>query len=68
MSEKVLRGGMLLVGGSIILAGTVIAAEIMGYSVPFGAPLLLTCAVLIIFGVYVVNRSAVQAAFGDPDG
>lgn len=56
---------MILVGGSIVLAGSVIAAEIMGYSVPFGGPLLLICAGLIIAGVYVVNRSAVQAASGD---
>ncbi len=68
MSELVLRGGMILVGGSIVLAGVVIAAEIMGYSVPFGMPLLLICAVLITLGAYVVNRSAVRAKFGDPDG
>ncbi|WFN34606.1 hypothetical protein L1S32_00345 [Methanogenium sp. S4BF] len=65
MSELVLRGGMILVGGSIVLAGTVIAAEIMGYSVPFGGPLLLICAALIIAGVFIVNRSAVATASGD---
>jgi len=67
MSELLQQGGLILVGGSIVLAGTLIAAEIMGYSVPFGGPLLLLCAALIIVGVYIVNRSAVRAASGDSD-
>ena len=67
MSELLLRGGMILVGGSIVLAGTLIAAEIVGYSVPFGGVLLFLCAVLIIAGVYIVNRGAAKAASGDSD-
>ncbi len=67
MSELLLRRGMILVGGSIVLAGMLIAAEIMGYPVPFGGPILLVCAALIIVGVYVVNRSAVEVASGDSD-
>jgi|LSQX01.1.fsa_nt_gb hypothetical protein len=67
MSELVLRGGMILVGGSIVLAGIVIAAEIMGHSLPFAMPLLLTCAVLITVGAYVVNRSAPQVVFQESD-
>ena len=64
MTELLLRGTMVLVGGCIVLAGIVIAAEIIGYSVPFGGALLLICATLIIIGVYVVNRSAVSTSSG----
>ncbi|MDE4908893.1 hypothetical protein L0665_09770 [Methanogenium marinum] len=67
MSELLQQGGMILVGGSIVLAGTLIAAEIMGYSVPFGGVILLICAALIIVGVYIVNKSAVGATSGNLD-
>ena len=64
MSELIVRGAMILVGGSIVFVGIVIAAIIMGYSVPFGGPILLACAALIILGVYVMNRSAVSTSAG----
>lgn len=64
MSEKVLRGATILVSGCIVLAGIVIAAQIMGYSVPFGGPLLLLCAALIIVGVYMMNRSVGATSAG----
>ncbi len=68
MFELLQQGGMILVGGSIVLAGTLIAAEIMGYSVPFGGLLLIVCAILIIVGVYIMNRGAVSAvASGESD-
>ena len=57
---------MILASGCIVLAGAVIAAEIVGYSVPFGGPLLILCAALIIVGVYSVNKGAVMVS-GDSD-
>jgi len=64
MSELKLRGAMILVGGCIVLAGIVIAAFIMGYSVPFGGILLVICAALILFGVYMMNRSVAATSAG----
>ncbi len=55
---------MILVGGAIVLAGTLIAAEILGYPIPFAGPLLLVCGALIIVGVYVVNKGAIEEASG----